>query len=177
MTPSKVLLLLLRFRKHSQRGFGLLLALLAALVTMISAASLLIRGQAGLLGEAQQSEARMAREVAEAGLNAVISELNRPGNRRLLVSTVPFTSWQANANSMQSVDQPLSLPHTSQSGFLHPNALDAKRHSACDGQARASHRGARRPAKFTLPAPLHPAEHSPQQRQSQPLVPKHTLRE
>lgn len=105
MTPSKVLLLLLRSRQHSQRGFGLLLALLAALVTMISAASLLIRGQAGLLGEAQQSEARMAREVAEAGLNAVISELNRPGNRRLLVSTVPFTSWQANANSTQSVDQ------------------------------------------------------------------------
>jgi hypothetical protein len=99
MTSSRWLLLLLRSRRVQQRGFGLLIALLAALVTMISAVSLLVRGQAGLLGVAQESQARMARETAEAGVNAVIAELNRPGNRRLLVSPVPFTAWKARANS------------------------------------------------------------------------------
>ncbi len=103
MTPSRLLVLLLRSRKRNQRGFGLLLALLAALVTMLSAVSLLIRGQNSLLGDAQQSQARMAREAAEAGLSTLIGELNRPGNRRLLVATVPFTAWKASAESSDTV--------------------------------------------------------------------------
>lgn len=95
MTSSKLLLQLLLHQRHRhERGFGLLLALLVALVTVISAVTMLNRTQLGWLGTAEASQSRLARQAAEDGLAVVISELNRPANRRLLVAPVAFTRWR-----------------------------------------------------------------------------------
>lgn len=99
MTPSRLLLLLLvRQHRRGERGFGLLLALLVALVTVISAVAMLNRTQLGWLGTAEASQSRLARQAAEDGLAMVIGELNRPANRRLLVSPVAFIRWKEQAD-------------------------------------------------------------------------------
>jgi hypothetical protein len=99
MIPSRLLLLLLvRQRRRGDRGFGLLLALLVALVTVISAVAMLSRTQLGWLGTAEASQSRLARQAAEDGLAMVIGELNRPANRRLLVAPVAFTRWREHAS-------------------------------------------------------------------------------
>lgn len=121
MTSPRLLLLLLRSRsiRRGERGFGLILALLTALVTVISAVTLFNRTQGDLLGIALQSESRMAREAAQAGLTLVIAELNRPANRRRLVSTVPFTNWgQRVAQGDDTVLNPCLFP--SAPGQVHP---------------------------------------------------------
>ena len=110
MKTSRLLFLLLsRTRARGERGFGLLLALLVALITVTSAVTLVSRTQSGWLGVAEQSESRLAREAAEAGLTRVIGELNLPVNRRLLVNPMPFTAWQTRAASHESLINPCLL--------------------------------------------------------------------
>ena len=102
-------LLLTRTRARGERGFGLLLAMLVALITVSSAVTLVSRTQSGWLGVAEQSESRLAREAAEAGLTRVIGELNLPVNRRLLVNPMPFTAWKTRAAGHESLINPCSL--------------------------------------------------------------------
>jgi hypothetical protein len=135
MKTSKLLILLLaRTRARGERGFGLLLALLVALITVSSAVTLVSRTQSGWLGVAEQSESRLAREAAEAGLSRVIGELNLPVNRRLLVNPMPFTAWKTRAgNGINLQDDPSLINPCSRFAAFpenHPSARDGLRRLA-----------------------------------------------
>jgi hypothetical protein len=92
----RLLLLLLRAadgRLQRQRGFSLAMVLVVLLVAVVGAGSLALRSVSGQAGTQQLSASREAREAAESGIVAIISELNRPRNRRLLVSGSSPELW------------------------------------------------------------------------------------
>jgi len=92
----RLLLLLLRTgqnRNHRQRGFSLAMVLMALMVAIVSAGTLAMRSASSHSGSMHMSAGRQAREAAENGVTEIVAELNRPQNRRLLVSGTSPDSW------------------------------------------------------------------------------------
>jgi hypothetical protein len=77
------LLLHARVRRQSA-GFSLILVFLMVLTVLTTTLSINSRLIAGQYAESLQGKLRMARNAAENGLILASSELNKPGNRRLL---------------------------------------------------------------------------------------------
>jgi hypothetical protein len=99
-----LLLLLLRAadgRLQRQRGFSLAMVLVVLLVAVVGAGSLALRSVSGKAGSLQLSARREAADAAESGIVAIISELNRPANRRLLVSGTSPDGWGQPSNPNQ----------------------------------------------------------------------------
>jgi hypothetical protein len=89
-------LLLLRTgqnRNLRQRGFSLALVLMVLMVAIVSAGTLALRSASSHSGSLQLSASRQAREAAENGITEIVGELNRPQNRRLLVSGTSPDNW------------------------------------------------------------------------------------
>jgi hypothetical protein len=95
--PRLWVLLLLRTAGQSralrQRGFSMAAVLLVLLVAVVGASSLALRSSSGISGSLQLSARREAQEAAESGATTIISELNKPQNRRLLVSAAAPETW------------------------------------------------------------------------------------
>ncbi|MFN5695500.1 MAG: hypothetical protein ACK486_00510, partial [Cyanobacteriota bacterium] len=73
----------------------LLLGLIAASL------GLAFRGSSGLRNSANQSLIREATAVAEEGINAIMAELGKPPNRRMLVSGKPINAWNTTPDTLQ----------------------------------------------------------------------------
>lgn len=89
-------LLLLRTgqnRNLRQRGFSLAMVLIVLMVAIVSAGALAMRSASSHSGSLQLSASRQAREAAENGITEIVGELNRPQNRRLLVSGTSPDKW------------------------------------------------------------------------------------
>jgi type II secretory pathway pseudopilin PulG len=89
-------LLLLRTgqnRNRRQRGFSMALVLIVLMVAVVSAGTLALRSASSHSGSLQLSASRQAREAAENGITQIVGELNRPQNRRLLVSGTSPENW------------------------------------------------------------------------------------
>jgi hypothetical protein len=106
--PRLWVLLLLRTAGQSrglrQRGFSMAAVLLVLLVAVVGASSLALRGSSGISGISgtlQLSASRQAREAAENGITEIVAELNRPQNRRLLVSGSSPNAWGSSTDINQ----------------------------------------------------------------------------
>jgi type II secretory pathway pseudopilin PulG len=100
----RLLLLLLRTgqnRNQRQRGFSLALVLMVLMVAMVSSVSLAVRSTSSHSGSLQLSASRQAREAAENGITEIVGELNRPQNRRLLVSGTSPANWGSATDTNQ----------------------------------------------------------------------------
>lgn len=75
--------------------------LLVLLVAVVGASSLALRGTSGISGTLQLSASRQAREAAENGITEIVAELNRPQNRRLLVSGSSPNAWGSSTETDQ----------------------------------------------------------------------------
>ncbi len=71
----------------------MVMAMIVVLTVVLGSLAMANRATGGNLASAFQGQSREAREVAEAGLTAVISELNKPANRQMLVAPVAINSW------------------------------------------------------------------------------------
>lgn len=93
---SRLLFLLLIQARHQRRGrqagFSLAMTFIVILALILGTLAIVGRNSSGLLATALQGRNREARDVAEAGIQQVINELNRERNRRLLVFG-PRSSW------------------------------------------------------------------------------------
>ncbi|MCP9931458.1 hypothetical protein KBY82_11760 [Cyanobium sp. AMD-g] len=67
-------------------GFSFLAVLFVVLVLTLGTLAVANRNSLGSLGSAYQSQGRIARAAAETGMTQLVSELNRPRNRPLLVN-------------------------------------------------------------------------------------------
>jgi len=85
------------------RGFILPVMLVASLVVSLGAATLASRALTLQLGNGQHDQAREARDAADSGFEAVISELNRPENRSLAAANLPISDW-GNAKTFYCTD-------------------------------------------------------------------------
>lgn len=97
-------LLLLRTgqgRSLRQRGFSLAVVMLVLLVAMVSTGTLALRSSSSQSGSLQLSASRQAREAAENGITEIVGELNRPQNRRLLVSGTSPDTWGSATDTNQ----------------------------------------------------------------------------
>jgi len=86
---------------RDQQGFSLAMVLLVLLVAVVSAGTLALRSATSHSGSLQLSASRQAREAAENGITEIVGELNRPENRRLLVSGTNPGSWGSSADASQ----------------------------------------------------------------------------
>ena len=85
------------------QGFILPVMLVASLVVSLGAATLASRALTLQLGNGQHDQAREARDAADSGFEAVISELNRPENRSLAAANLPISDW-GNAKTFYCTD-------------------------------------------------------------------------
>lgn len=69
------------------------IALIIAMAVIVSAVSLAGRGLGGLAGSAISNSGNEARDAAEAGIDLIISRLNQPRNRQLMLAAVPMGQW------------------------------------------------------------------------------------
>jgi hypothetical protein len=79
----------------SGQGFILPVMLIAGLVVTVGAATLTNRVLSMRIGEGFKDQAREARDAADTGLEAVLTELNRNENRSLAASGVGLQNWDA----------------------------------------------------------------------------------
>lgn len=90
-----------RSRTLRQRGFSMAVVLLALLVAVVGAGSLALRSASSESGGLRLSARRQAQETAESGATAIIGELNKPENRKLLVSATAPESWGSQTDTIQ----------------------------------------------------------------------------
>lgn len=96
-------------RSHNDtRGF-IALVMLVLLALILGSLAMVARTSSGRLNSAAQGRNREARDVAEAGLTEIISELNKEPNRKLLVSGVALANWSQGAADLSN---PLVNPCT-----------------------------------------------------------------
>lgn len=115
----KLLLSLLRRRSPSrqgQGGFALLIALIVAFTLVLGSVAMANRTAGGRLSAAFQGESREAREIAEAGMATVISELNKQPNRKMLVANQAMSAWSTSNASLRNPCSP-NLPTATAVGF------------------------------------------------------------
>ena len=93
-------ILLLQSRSRSS-GFSITALIVILMIAITASVALAVRGGSGLLSAALDSQSREARDVAEAGLTAVISELNKKQNRRMLVSGLSPATWATTPDARQ----------------------------------------------------------------------------
>ena len=97
------------------RPEGFIAMVMLVLMTLILG-SLMVsaRTSSGRLASASQGRNREARDVAEAGLSEIISELNKETNRKILVSGVALSSWsQGSADLTNPLVNPCTRYDTS----------------------------------------------------------------
>jgi hypothetical protein len=90
-----------RSRTLRQRGFSMAVVLLVLLVAVVGAGSLALRSASSESGGLRLSARRQAQETAESGATAIIGELNKPENRKLLVSATAPESWGSQTDTIQ----------------------------------------------------------------------------
>lgn len=95
-----------------QGGFSLAAVLLVGLAVVLGSLAIANRTTSGRLGSAFQVSNREAREVAEAGIVEIVSELNKETNRRLLVSGRAPSSWTTSDAALVNPCTPTSTPTT-----------------------------------------------------------------
>lgn len=109
--PRPLQLVLLAPHRHHHRSQGFIAMVMLVLFTLIlGSLAIVSRTSSGRLAAAAQGRNREARDVAEAGITEIISELNKEPNRRLLVSGVALASWSQGATDFSN---PLINPCTS----------------------------------------------------------------
>ncbi|MFM7086070.1 MAG: hypothetical protein ACKOXO_03635 [Cyanobium sp.] len=84
--------LLLRPGTAGSQGF-IAMVMLVLLTLILSSLTIVARTGSGREASAAQGRNREARDVAEAGITEIISELNKEPNRKILVSGVALASW------------------------------------------------------------------------------------
>lgn len=89
--------LVLRDRSKNETGATVAIALIVALAVIAGTAIVAQRSFDGFLGSVFQGRAKDARLTAEAGTAFIISEWNRPANRRLYTG-LPMGSWSTAKN-------------------------------------------------------------------------------
>ena len=99
------------------RGFVLPIAVIVSMVVIVSAVTLAGRGLGGLLGSVRSNSGSEARDAAEAGIDLIISRLNQPQNRQLMVAAVPISQWGSNNPQLRNPCQPESSTSISSSNF------------------------------------------------------------
>ena len=102
-------------RRH-ERGSALLIALIVVLTVVLGSVTLANRSVGGRLAAAFQGESREAREVAEAGINTVISEFNKPENRKMLVANQAMSNWATSNVNLRNPCSP-NTPTATAVGF------------------------------------------------------------
>ncbi len=108
-------------RRH-ERGSALLIALIVVLTVVLGSVTLANRAVGGRLAAAFQGESREAREVAEAGIATVISEFNKPRNRKMLVANQAMSAWSTGNPSLRNPCSP-DTPTATAVGFgANPNS-------------------------------------------------------
>ena len=75
-----------RFRRPPGERGSMVAALLIAMAVLLGSLAISNRSSLAELASAYQSQSREARAAADSGMTAVVSELNRPRNRQLLVN-------------------------------------------------------------------------------------------
>ncbi|MCT0224852.1 hypothetical protein [Synechococcus sp. CS-1328] len=111
--------------RAAQAGFSMAAVMLVILICIMGSMALAMRGSSGLLASRLQSQSREARDVAEAGIVQVVSELNNPPNRRMLVSGLPLSSWGTTPDARQQNpcrQLPTATPTSSQARALAGNS-------------------------------------------------------
>lgn len=79
-------------------GMSLAVILLALLAVIVSTVAVANRTAQGLLGASQQSGNREARDVAEAGINKIVSEWNIPANRGMWTAgNIAMGNWSTSS--------------------------------------------------------------------------------
>ena len=98
-----------------RRSGNIAMALIFALVALMTAAAVVMRSQGSFMGTLFSTESRDSREAAEYGLRAIISELARTPNRRLLVANQSSSAWVAPsswATSVSATQNPCAVSST-----------------------------------------------------------------
>ncbi len=90
------------------QGF-IAMVMLVLLTLILGSLAVVARTSSGRMASAAQGRNREARDVAEAGLTEIISELNKEQNRKLLVSGVALANW---SQGSADLDNPLVNPCT-----------------------------------------------------------------
>jgi hypothetical protein len=83
--------------------------LLVLMTLILGSMAIVARNSTGRLASAAQGRNREARDVAEAGLVEIISELNKERNRKILVAGVALASW---SEGSATASNPLLNPCT-----------------------------------------------------------------
>jgi len=76
------------------------MVMLVLLTLILGSLAMVARTSSGLLHSGAQGRNREARDVAEAGLTEIVSELNKERNRKILVSGVPLADWNVGTASV-----------------------------------------------------------------------------
>ena len=74
------------------------IAVIASMVVIISAATLVARGLSSMAGSARTTSDNEARDAAEAGIELVVGRLNQPVNRQLMLAAVPMGQWGSSSD-------------------------------------------------------------------------------
>lgn len=97
-------------RRGSAGSQGFIAMVMLVLLTLIlGSLAVVARTSSGRMASAAQGRNREARDVAEAGVSEIISELNKEPNRKLMVSGVALADW---SQGTASLDNPLVNPCT-----------------------------------------------------------------
>jgi len=80
-------------RRSSQQGGNIILALIFSFLALATAVGVVTRTQGSYQGSAFGADSRDAREVAEYGIRAIISEMALSRNRRYLVAHNTGSAW------------------------------------------------------------------------------------
>ena len=83
------------------------IAVIASMVVIISAVTLVARGLSSMAGSARTTSDNEARDAAEAGIELVVGRLNQPVNRQLMLAAVPMGQW---GSSDPTIAEQLSNP-------------------------------------------------------------------
>ncbi|MFM7311793.1 MAG: hypothetical protein ACKO0M_01280 [Cyanobium sp.] len=85
------------------------MVMLVLLTLILGSLAIVARTSSGRIASAAQGRNREARDVAEAGITEIISELNKETNRKLLVAGVALASW---SQGTADLSNPLVNPCT-----------------------------------------------------------------
>lgn len=95
-------------RRTASQGF-IAMVMLVLLTLILGSLAMVARTSSGRMVSSAQGRNREARDVAEAGLTDIISELNKEPNRKLLVAGVDLASW---SQGSADLNNPLVNPCT-----------------------------------------------------------------
>lgn len=117
---------------RSEQGFSLAVALLVVFLGLFGTLAIAGRTLVSREKDNERSQALSARDAAEIGMTRIVSELNRPRNRRLLVNapklntgTATLTDIEADSDLINPCDSSGSLPNlTANNTFNSGNLLN-----------------------------------------------------